>query len=433
MNLQHVPQFSTILAISVAIRVALIVYSEWHDSHSAVKYTDVDYRVFTDASNFLLAPTDGNRAQGVLAPFFILGDPYTRATYRYTPLLALFMSPTAIFPSFGKYIFALCDILCGIIMRRILLSKVLPHTSTATTRDRLATLYSSLYLLNPLVFSISTRGSSEAILSLAVLLTLNAALHENWTLAALFLGFSTHWKIYPFIYGVPCLVAIHSSSKETSFLRSCVHGRAMRFAVMSSLAFISLAALCFSFWGPPFLDHTYLYHLGRRDHRHNFSPYFYLTYLTYPDPGSGSVPPEYISGLLAFRVDLVFTWFIQTSVFVLFNKVCTSQYFLWYMHFLPLIAPRLSLSAKSSAILFIGWFASQGLWLADAYRLEFLGEMVFMGLWARSLIYVLSHGTILVILLRFYNVSDQPEELNPTKIENETSTLKHGSSSRTKT
>jgi len=61
-----------VLLSSIFIRVALIIYSEWHDAHSVIKYTDVDYRVFTDASSFLLTPGPGdlNRANGPLKNIF---------------------------------------------------------------------------------------------------------------------------------------------------------------------------------------------------------------------------------------------------------------------------------------------------------------------------------------------------------------------------
>jgi len=102
-------------------------------------------------------------------------------------------------------------------------------------------------------------------------------------------------------------------------------------------------------WGYPFVYESYLYHLHRRDHRHNFSPYFYLAYLTYPSKdGSNKLPPpttfeaivrsplisfvpqmglSILAGFLFARrkQDLAFTWFVQTFAFVLFNKVCTSQ------------------------------------------------------------------------------------------------------------
>ena len=71
--LRHAPSFSGILLISSLLRVALIVYSEWHDAHSVVKYTDVDYRVFSDAARFVLQPSLENRAEGPLAAYFPVG------------------------------------------------------------------------------------------------------------------------------------------------------------------------------------------------------------------------------------------------------------------------------------------------------------------------------------------------------------------------
>lgn len=60
--------FRNVLVASITLRVGLIVYSEWHDARSVVKYTDVDYRVFTDAAAFISNPSPGNnRAQGPLS------------------------------------------------------------------------------------------------------------------------------------------------------------------------------------------------------------------------------------------------------------------------------------------------------------------------------------------------------------------------------
>lgn len=60
--------FPLIISLSVVIRVVLILYSEWHDARSLVKYTDIDYRVFSDAATYLLHPGPGtqNHAQGPL-------------------------------------------------------------------------------------------------------------------------------------------------------------------------------------------------------------------------------------------------------------------------------------------------------------------------------------------------------------------------------
>ncbi|KIM48690.1 glycosyltransferase family 50 protein [Hebeloma cylindrosporum] len=413
--------FRNVLVISTLLRVILIVYSEWHDARSVVKYTDVDYRVFSDAAYFLQhpAPAEGNHAQGPLKEL-----PYKRETYRYTPLLALLLVPNSWFhPSFGKYIFALCDLVNGILIYRLLKTEV-----DGLQTERLATIYSAVHLLNPLVFSISTRGSSESVLSLFVLLTLYASLKRRWDTAAILLGISTHWKIYPVIYGVSCLGVIGGSASDAKnsreYLRTIVNWKTIRFTAISAGTFLLLGASCYAIWGYPFLYESYLYHLHRLDHRHNFSPYFYLTYLTYPtlsgtpealplwnqilrSPLTSFVPQMGLAlglGLLFGRrkEDLVFAWFVQTVVFVVFNKVCTSQYFLWYLLLLPLLLPRLSIT-RSKAILYGAvWFGTQALWLSEAYKLEFLGQNVFFALWLRGLIYIVGNCWVLAGLMDAY-------------------------------
>ncbi|TFK86035.1 glycosyltransferase family 50 protein, partial [Polyporus arcularius HHB13444] len=446
--LRYVPSFSSILLISSLLRVALIIYSEWHDAHSVVKYTDVDYRVFSDAARFVLNPTPENRAEGPLAQWLHVGSPYTRETYRYTPLLAILLAPNEwLHPSFGKFLFAASDIIAGLLMYKLLVSVILPTApkdgnTSGQKRDsrapqsvegedavrRQATFLVSLHLLSPLVFTISTRGSSESVLSLFVLATLYYALQDRWDLSAVLLGLSTHWKIYPFIYGGACLGVI-GSPKGTGrgwdgWVRSIVNARTIRFAVISGMTFVGLGAAMYAIWGQPFLEESYLYHLHRLDHRHNFSPYFYLVYLTYPN--ASSVPEPSIwkrllrspltsfvpqmtlalgTGLLFGRrkVDLVFAWFVQTFVFVVFNKVCTSQYFLWYTLFLPLLVPRLSMSSRRALAYGAVWIGTQALWLAEAYKLEFLAQNVFFGLWIRSLIYVVGNCWVLAGIMDAYS------------------------------
>lgn len=75
-NIRRFPSFPVILLISAALRIALILYSEWHDAHSIVKYTDVDYRVFSDAARYVLTPSfaDGNVARGLYGYLFNVGE-----------------------------------------------------------------------------------------------------------------------------------------------------------------------------------------------------------------------------------------------------------------------------------------------------------------------------------------------------------------------
>ncbi|EIN07237.1 GPI mannosyltransferase 1 [Punctularia strigosozonata HHB-11173 SS5] len=442
--------FRHILLSSALLRVALVLYSEWHDARSALKYTDVDYRVFSDATRFLLNPSaeEGNVAQGPLARQLGLniGDPYTRETYRYTPLLALLLSPNEwVHQSFGKYLFSLCDILAGLLLFRMLTTVILPDHKPEAIRVKpssdariekpasnpvfhKATLLCASHLLNPMVFTISTRGSSEAILLLLVLSTLYAALLRRWNVAAVLLGLSTHWKIYPVIYGVACLGVISADYGygRCHFVWTLFNRRTTVFALISATTFFALGGAMYLLWGYPFIYQSYLYHIHRIDHRHNFSPYFYVNYLTYPgiygdeqvlSPLQRFLASPLLSFLpqmtlalgtgLAFgrqREDLPFAWFVQTAVFVIFNKVCTSQYFLWYLVFLPLLIPRLSMS-KWQALLCVGvWAGVQALWLAEAYKLEFLGENVFLGLWVRGLIYVIGNCWVLTRLMAAYAV-----------------------------
>lgn len=78
------------------------------------------------------------------------------------------------------------------------------------------------------------------------------------------------------------------------------------------------------------------------------------------------------------------TMFLQTCEFVIFNKVCTSQYFLWPLPFIPLISfPSLSWAKLGLAL--VGWIVAQAAWLSFAYRLEFLGEPTYLALWASGL------------------------------------------------
>lgn len=474
-----VSSIRTLLIFSSVIRVALILYSEWHDGHSLVKYTDVDYLVFTDATSFTLTPGPTNRAQGPLGKWFNIGDPYHRETYRYTPLLALLLSPNRwLHKSFGKYLFAGCDILAGMLMHRLLVSTILPiarpraeaavHAPSSCQRhptssrghlkadgdskisaavpisESESTLMVALHLLNPIVIGISTRGSSESVLTLFVLLTLFCALRGRWDAAAVLLGLSTHWKIYPVIYGVSCVGVIateHQRNGQKDRPRGLlprmiqhidvfVTAKTVRFAGISAGTFFILGLSMYLIWGYPFLYETYLYHLHRLDHRHNFSPYFYLIYLTHPSIPTSATSPLAMweklirspltsfltqlflslgSGLFFVRTrqDMILGWFIQTAAFVIFNKVCTSQYFLWYLLFLPLLIPHLSMSRSSFIKYLTCWIGTQALWLSQAYKVEFLGEPIFRRLWLCGLIYVIGHSWVLAGITDSYRVGVQ--------------------------
>lgn len=83
--------FRSLLLISAVFRVVLILYGEWQDEHLEVRYTDVDYFVFSDAAALM--------ASGK--------SPYERSTYRYSPLIAFLLMPNSfLHQSWGKFIFS---------------------------------------------------------------------------------------------------------------------------------------------------------------------------------------------------------------------------------------------------------------------------------------------------------------------------------------
>jgi phosphatidylinositol glycan class M len=143
-------------------------------------------------------------------------------------------------------------------------------TISEEDEDRLgrrATLLVALHLLNPIVIGISTRGSSESVLTLLVLLTLFCALRGWWDRTAVLLGLSAHWKIYPVIYGVSCVGVIgmeHQHQQEAQMAQKTgarsvlfpriivryidvfVNAKTVRFATISAGTFFLLGMLMYS-------------------------------------------------------------------------------------------------------------------------------------------------------------------------------------------
>jgi len=139
---------SAVFISAFLLRAILLVYGIYQDSVSALKYTDIDYYVFTDAA----------RAVSVQS------SPYDRATYRYTPLLAWILLPTTwggLWFHFGKALFALSDLIAGWLILTLLEKRGLDK--------QYALKYASVWLLNPMVANISTRGSSEGLLCVLVM------------------------------------------------------------------------------------------------------------------------------------------------------------------------------------------------------------------------------------------------------------------------
>lgn len=162
------------------------------------------------------------------------------------------------------------------------------------------------------------------------------------------------------------------------------------FGAPALASFIALGAACFAAYGHDFLQEAFLFHATRRDPRHNFSPHFLVTYLDTAAAADITGAPALtaslsvgrsatacmISALLAaaavFWDDLPAAWTVSTIAFVALNRVCTAQYFVWYLGLLPLLLPALLqrwswLQTTAAA----SWVTTQLAWLAVAYQLEF--------------------------------------------------------------
>ncbi|KIW07350.1 hypothetical protein, variant [Verruconis gallopava] len=356
---------------AVVLRVFLLFWGLYQDATSAFKYTDIDYFVFTDAARFVSQRR----------------SPYDRDTYRYTPLLAWILVPTAwsrAWFSFGKVLFALADIVAGYLIVVIL------RSSYRMPRGK-ALGFASIWLLNPMVATISTRGSSEGLLGVLAVALVWAVTQRRIVLAGFILGFSVHFKIYPFIYAASILwwldderrnvastKGAHRKPTQKSVIQQVLNKDRVLFSCSSLFTFVILNVWMYSIYGWPFLEHGYLYHLTRVDHRHNFSPYNTMLYLNSSPAAQSSLRLESLAFLpqlmtsavlipLALaKKDLASTMLAQTFAFVTFNKVCTSQAF----------------------------------WLFQGYQLEFLGNSTFVpGLWFASIAFFLVNCAILSVII----------------------------------
>ena len=361
------------------LRLLMVIYGEWQDANMLVKYTDIDYQVFTDASRFL--------AQGQ--------SPYERSTYRYSPILALLLLPNIwLHPVWGKLLFISCDILVGICLGLLL----------ARARIKNSTVLLAVWLLNPLTLTVSTRGNADVMVTCAVIGAIYCLTLRKLTLAALLYGFSVHFKMYPIIYAPSFIFYLHqhfpdSSALQTKYQLSKYWGlntAMFKFTIVSASLFFYLLLQCYYWYGYEFLYETYLYHFIRKDPRHNFSVYFYNMYLDASSSNSHQFTENpFISKAIAFIAfcpqlllvfciairyaakDLPFCFFLQTLAFVVFNKVCTAQYYVWYLAFLPIVIPSLRFTTKQGIQMAVAWFVTEVHWLFWAYQLEFLGENTF--------------------------------------------------------
>lgn len=158
-------------------------------------------------------------------------SPFLRPTYRYTPLLAFLLTLNHyLFYSFGKVVFVCCDLCVGLLVHQILRLRGVQRCKV--------TFSVSLWLLNPLTATVSSRGNAESIVAVLVLLTFYLVICKKLYLAAIFFGLAVHMKIFPIIYSLPLFLFIDTENVLDADLgRSKLDGTNALWRFMNPLRF----------------------------------------------------------------------------------------------------------------------------------------------------------------------------------------------------
>ncbi|XP_068624570.1 GPI mannosyltransferase 1 [Battus philenor] len=404
-NVANLP-FKYHLITGICIRLALIVYGDFHDKYYDVPYTDVDYKVFTDAARYVAA---GN-------------SPYMRHTYRYSPIIAYLMLPNLfITEHFGKILFSIFDIFITVASKSLV-----EHELQSKHASKISKYCSFFWLYNPLSITISTRGNADSvpcffiILSIYFLQTNFMKGCQKYALSGALLGISIHLRLYPLVFSFPMYLSLgeYKISRKTNLKTGII-------SLMPNIKQIILTASCiftlflltygmYLKYGYEFLFETYIYHLFRRDMRHNFSVLFYYSYLTMDQLIFDIVKTitQIFEFIILFVISLSFgcssqtlpfALFCQAVVLVAFNSVMTSQYFIWFLSLLPLVAHTFRLKPALALILTIIWMSAQGAWLFYAYLLEFKCREVFILIWLKGIVFFCANIFSLVQLIKCYH------------------------------
>lgn len=77
---------------------------------------------------------------------------------------------------------------------------------------------------------------------------------------------------------------------------------------------------------------------------------------------------------------------------------------MWYLTFLPLVIPSISLPRQRIIYLILAWFSSMAFWLGSAYLLEFRQRDIVFLVWVASLAFMATNVAILFTIVAAYHV-----------------------------
>lgn len=233
---------------------------------------------------------------------------------------------------------------------------------------------------------------------------------NHYIYSGFFLGLSIHIRLYPIIYTPIFLFTIYNQFKCKNIFGLIKEW--FKFCFTVGFVVLTLIVVFYLYYGYTFLYETYLYHYIRKDNRHNFSFLFYSIYLLYSNKIStiislSSFLPTIILILLytvRFRDNLYICMFLQTITFVIFNKVITAQYYIWYLSLIPFIINYINISFFKGVILCLLWLLTELHWLLWGYFLELKGINTFLGVWIASGIFFIVHIHIIMNIIKYSHV-----------------------------
>lgn len=398
------------LVAGLVIRIILIAYGDYHDDYYDVPYTDVDYKVFTDAARHV-----------------VHGDsPYKRHTYRYSPIIAYMLTPNIfIHKNFGKILFSIFDILVTVAVKKLVEQQLSLTWKDKNEASKVALYCTFFWIYNPMSIGISTRGNADSVTSFFVILSL-MFLQTNivpglwkYVWSGILLGISIHLRLYPLAFSYPMYLSLgkYKITRRTrlaeGFLSLLPNIKQILLSMSCILTLIFLTYSMYGIYGYEFLFETYIYHLFRKDTRHNFSVLFYYSYLNMDNLAFDLV--KLIAHICEFTLlfalsltfgretqTLPFAIFSQAVVLVAFNSVMTSQYFIWFMSLLPLVIHSFAMERRKGLLLVAIWAMAQTAWLTFAYLLEFKCKEVFIFIWLKSVMLFWAHIYVLSKMIHAY-------------------------------
>ena len=373
--------FFTLFSLSWFGRLLLILYGTWHDSTQELQYTDIDYWVFSDASLHVKegrSPYDRDTYRytpllaWLLLPNHSLSIHYGKVLFitldvlvawciervlamegvsdrkKFFSCLVWLINPvTAIVSSRGN-----AESLLALIMLSSLYMFVKGRVLLSGFLYGLAVHFKFYPIIHCLVFYLAVdrtpwSKARDMFENSNVHRTPGERSHKRGRHYKINSSFSEKDLRRNKISNVAKTSNSNqvSSNDKTSYMGSwninkfTIHWgsllsvKRLKFILASSGTFLILGLLFYKLYGWEFIEETYLYHVKRTDIKHNFSLYFYMLFVTQGTWLASLLSkiafiPQFILLLISSlwnHKDVSFCLFVQTFVFVTFNKVVTSQ------------------------------------------------------------------------------------------------------------